>query len=78
METQRLNLLADRFGARIQERGQPRNRVRQGTVAGQAKQTLESCRSRPLPGSVTISTDTGVLAPDRHVVREEVRTPRIK
>lgn len=51
VETQRLNLLADRFGARIQEWGQPRDRVRQGTVAGQAKQTFESCRWRLLPVS---------------------------
>lgn len=31
VETQKLNLLADRFGARIQEGGQARDRVRQGT-----------------------------------------------
>lgn len=51
METQRLNLLADRFGARIQEWRPPRDRIRQGTMAGQAKQTVEICRWRPLPVS---------------------------
>lgn len=78
METQRLNLLADRFGARIQEWGQPRDRVKHElTVAGQAK-TFKSSRWRPLPVSLPKNTDIGVLAPGRGVVTEEARSPRMK
>lgn len=73
-----MNLLAHRFGARIQEWGQPRDRVKQGTVAGQAKQNFESSRWRPLPVSLPKSTDIGVLAPHRDVITEEARPPRIK
>lgn len=75
METQRLSLLADRFGARIQEWRQPTDRVkRKLTVAGQAKAS-ESSRWRPLLVSLPNSTDIGVLAPDRDVVTEESRSP---
>lgn len=77
METQRLDVLADRFGARIHEWGQPRDRERQGTKQGRLDKLWRAVGRGPCV-SLPKSTDVGVLASDRDVGTEEVRPSRIK